>query len=395
MSPLAGLRRSLPVIVTFCVAALAPTGLAAVASPGSVRFVKGAGSSFDAYTTAPSRTQRAFMRAHYWRVRAYSPYFDSRLSWEPNAWAYQDAYAIYPSAPEADRHPDWILRDGMGRKLWIQYACSTGSCTQYAADIGNPAFRAWWIAKARAKLAAGYKGIFIDDVNMAERVSIGDGASATPIDPRTGAPMGEAAWQHYMAAFMVQVRAALPGVEIVHNVLWPMGDRSQALRAELRAADYIELERGFDDTGIVGGSGRFGFDTLLSFIDDRHAAGQGVILDGMATTPSARLYGLATYFLVSSGRDSLANDAAGAPNDWWPGYDVKLGRPLGGRYSSGGVWRRDFARGIVLVNGPDEPTRTVRVGPGYRDLAGTPRGSVTLPPSSGAVLVKIRRSRRA
>jgi hypothetical protein len=29
------------------------------------------------------------MRAHYDRVRANSPYFDSRLSWSPAAWVYR------------------------------------------------------------------------------------------------------------------------------------------------------------------------------------------------------------------------------------------------------------------------------------------------------------------
>jgi hypothetical protein len=364
--------------VGLSVLAFAAPAAAAPSSAGNVRFAKAAGAAFN----SPSRAQRAFMRAHYWRVRAFSPYFDSRLSWEPNAWVYQDAYAIYPSTALASEHPDWILHDVWGRPLWIDYRCSNGACTQYAADIGNPAFRAWWIASAKAKLRAGYKGIFIDDVNMAERVSDGAGVETMPTDPRTGLPVTEADWQRYMAEFMVQVRAALPHDEIVHNALWPMGDASPALRAELAAADYIELERGFNDTGIVGGSGRFGFDTLLRFIDRRHRAGQGVVLDGLARTPSARLYGLATYFLVSSGRDALANEAAGAPNDWWHGYDVKLGRPLGRRYERGGVWRRDFARGTVLVNEPGSPTATVRVG----------RRSVTLRPSSGAVLVRHRRT---
>jgi hypothetical protein len=379
--------RSLCLIFALSLVALAPQ---AMGSAGSVRFAKDARTGFG----APNRAQRSFMRSHYWRVRAYSPYFDSRLAWEPNAWAYQDAYAIYPSGPVAAEHPDWILRDAWGRQLWIDYRCSNGSCTQYAADIGNPAFRDWWIAAAKAKLAAGYKGIFIDDVNMAERVSDGYGVDTMPVDPRTGLPMSEADWQRYMADFMVQVRAALPGVEIVHNALWPVGDQSPALRAELGAANYIELERGFNDAGIVGGSGRFGFDTLLRFIDDRHAAGQGVILDGPAVTPSARLYGLAAYFLVSSGRDALANEAAGAPSDWWSGYDVKLGRPLGGRYARGGVWRRDFSRGSVLLNEPGSTTHTVRLGSGYRDLSGRACRSVRLPASSGAVLVRSRHSRR-
>jgi hypothetical protein len=367
-------------------AAPAEAGASLPAVAGTVRVVKAVDSS-DARLRDPTQADRLFVRSHYWRLRAYSPYFDSRLAWAPNAWVYQDAYAIYPGAPEVTEHPDWILHDRAGNKLWIQFDCSNGSCTQYAADIGNPAFRAWWIASAKAKLAAGYKGLFVDDVNMAERVSNGDGDYTPPVDPRTGRELDEAEWQHLMAAFMSEVRAALPDVEIVHNVIWTVGDGSPDLRRQLDSADYVELERGFNDPGLVGGSGKFGFDTLLAFIDRRHDAGEGVILDGRATTPAARLYGLATYLLVSSGRDALGVDT-GDPGTWWSGYDVRLGAPRGGRYLSGGLWRRDFARGTVLVNEPGSPPRRVEVGSGFRDLGGTRRTTVTLAGGSGDVLLR-------
>jgi hypothetical protein len=362
-------------------------GAAGGGPAGSVRFVKTSDASFDVYTRSPTAAQRAFMRAHYWRIRANAPYFDSRLSWAPGTWVYQDAYAIYPSSAEAAQHPEWILQDASGNKLWIQFGCRNGRCTQYAADIGNPEFRAWWIRTAKARIAAGYKGVFIDDVNMAERVSNGDGVFTAPIDPRSKSPIDEAEWQREMAAFMVEIRAALPKVEIVHNALWPMGDGSADLRRQLGAADYIELERGFNDPGIVGGSGRFGFHTLLDFITRRHGAGQGVILAGRPKSDAARVYGLAGYLLVTSGRDGLVDDAAGTPDSWWRGYDVRLGAALTGRYRWRDVWRRDFTHGIVLVNEPGAPARRVAVRRGLRDLSGAPRRTVTLGPASGVVLL--------
>ncbi len=375
--------RVLLVVLIVC-AVCAP---AALADEGAVRLARGAESSFDAFTRSPSAAEQSFMREHYWRMRVYSPYFDSRLSWFRDGWVYQDAYAIYPSSPLVTSHPDWILRDPAGNRLWIQFACSGGSCTQYAADIGNPQFRAWWIASAKAKLAAGYRGLFIDDVNMAQRVSNGNGVYTQPLDPRTGDRMDETAWQRYMADFMQEVRAALPGVEIVHNTIWTVGDATPDLRRQLDAADYIELERGFNDAGIVGGASKFGWQTLAGFIDRRHADGGAVILDGYADSAAGRLYGLANYFLLSSGRDALANDAATRPDAFWNGYGVGLGAALGPRYRAGGVWRRDFAGGVVLVNEPGAPARTVEVGPGLRDVDGVERSSVTLGAASGAVLL--------
>jgi putative glycosyl hydrolase-like family 15 (GHL15) protein len=166
--------------------ALSP--VASAADAGSVRFAKAADSAFDVFTKSPTAAQQTFMRDHYWRMRTYAPYFDSRLSWFPGAWVYKNAYAIYPSKDAAliSAHPEWILKDAGGSRLYIQFGCANGTCPQYAADIGNPAFRAHWIATARTVMAAGYKGLFIDDVNMYRRVSNGNGVATAPRDPRTG-----------------------------------------------------------------------------------------------------------------------------------------------------------------------------------------------------------------
>jgi hypothetical protein len=113
-----------------------------------------------------------------------------------------------------------------------------------------------------------------------------------------------------------------------------------------------------------------------------------VILDGNADADAGRTYGLANYFLLNSGSDAMANDAASRPDAFWSGFDVDLGAAVGKRYSAGGVWRRDFVRGVALVNEPGAPQRTIVVGAGYRDLDGTPRSAVTLGPAAGAVLLR-------
>jgi hypothetical protein len=64
----------------------------------------------------------------------------------------------------------------------------------WAADIGNAGFRAHWIAEAVAVLAHGYRGLYLDYVNMTlEEITDGNGNVTTPIDPRTGQPMTLAA----------------------------------------------------------------------------------------------------------------------------------------------------------------------------------------------------------
>lgn len=368
--------------------------LAAIAAPaaatpaaGKVRFVQAAESDFDVYTKNPTPAQQAWMGARYWRMRAYAPYFDSRLSWFRNAWFYKNLYAIYTHDDLADEHPDWILKDGQGRRLYIPFGCSGGACPQYAADVGNPAFRAHWIEQARERLAAGYRGIFIDDVNMELRVGDGSGRAVAPIDPRTGSPMSLSTWRRYVAEFTEAIRAAFPDAEIVHNAIWFSGYTDPYVQRELRAADLVELERGVNDGGITGGGGRFGYESFIERIDWLHSQGKGVILDGRPGSDIEREYSLATYFLTATALDGIGDSIGGRPDSWWPGYGVDLGAPSGPRYSWQGLLRRDFAAGTVLVNQPGEPTRTVAVGNGLRNVRGTPRASVTLQGAQGAVLL--------
>ena len=235
----------------------------------------------------------------------------------------------------------------------------------------------------------GYKGLFVDDVNMSLRISDGAGNLKWPVDPRTGTTMTAENWRRYLAEFMEQLQRELPGAEIVHNSLWFDGDSDPYVRRQLDAADLIEIERGINDSGLRGGEGFWSVKTLFKFIDRLHARGKGVVLDASAPTHAERLYGLAGYFLISDGRDAMGNYQAGTPEDWWAGYDTDLGEALGARYDlANGVIRRDFTRGTVLLNVPDTPTQTVSLGSGYRDLDGVERSTVTLAPGTGAVLLR-------
>ncbi|HJQ84997.1 MAG TPA: putative glycoside hydrolase [Candidatus Binatia bacterium] len=384
------MRRSLSV-AALALGLAAPASLRAadptVTSPGNVRFTKFADSSFDSYTQNPSQATKDWMRAHYWRLVTYTPYFDSRLSWWPDAWVYKDLYAIYVDSSLASAHPEWILRDASGAKLYIPWGCSGGTCPQYAADIGNPDFRAYWLQEAATALTKGYRGLWVDDVNMLiERVSNGSGQPVVPRDPRTNAPMTQADWRRYMAEFTEAIRARFPGKEIAHNALWFVGFSDPSVQRQLLSADFLSLERGVNDSGIVRGTGPYGFETLLALVEWMHQHGRAVFFQPSATTDQGREYGLAAYFLVNPSTDTIGNSAGGTPGDWWAGYDVSLGAATGSRYVWNGVFRRDFERGIVLVNQPGSTQVTLQLGASYLDVLGRERTSVTLAGAQGAVL---------
>jgi len=356
---------------------------------GAVHYLGGADPSFARYTNNRDRSYGAFLRRHMWRMVVYSPYFDNKTRWFPNAWVYDDAYAIYRGSPLPKQHPEWILRDASGSPLYIPFACSNGTCPQYAADISNRAFRRHWIAGARAELLHGYRGLFVDDVNMEFRVGDGQGHQVAPLEPATHQPMTDEAWRGYMAQFMEQIRAAFPHTEIVHNAIWfagsPAGKAERDIQREIRAADYINLERGVNDPGLTGGSGPFSLTSFLAYIDAVHALGKGVVLDGNVTDGRGIEYALASYFLISAGND-LVSTGGMTPTHWWTGFDANLGDAIGARKQWQGLLRRDFTSGIALVNEPGSLPHTVNLPTAMRDLNGRIVKSLTIPPAGGVVL---------
>jgi hypothetical protein len=360
---------------------------------GRVRFVKEAKADFDVFTDSPSPAQAAWMRERFWRQKTYAPYFDARTSWYPNAWTYKDLYAIYADGHDdrVAKHPSWILRDGSGKKLFIPYGCSGGSCPQYAGDIGNPAFRAEWIEVAKQTLAHGYRGLFVDDMNMELRVGNGQGEEVAPIDPRTGRPMALADWRRYTADFAEEITAAVkgmnPGLEVAHNPIWFSGHSDPSVQRELLAADYVNLERGVVDEGLQDGNGQYALSTLLQHIDWLHARGKGVILDSYADSRDAAEYNLAAYFLIATERDGFRTDYRATPKDWWAAYNADLGDPKGERYRWNGLLRRDFANGFVVVNPPGRSGRTLAAASTAKAPDGDPRSAISLPSAGGRVVL--------
>ena len=368
--------------------------LAAPGDPeGLVKFFVIADSGMDKWTSDPDPDTQQWMRENYSRMLTYTPYFDSRLSWYPNAWFYKDAYAIYTDSSVLDTHAEWVLRDANGTMLYIPYGCSGGTCPQYAADFGSPAFRTWWIDKAESSYVNGYKGIYLDDVNFEWRVGDGSGNIVKPIDPRTNREMTLADWRRYFAEFLEEVRVAFPRAEIAHNMIWfaePTDDPS-ILRG-IAAADYLILERGITDSGIRGGSGTYGFETFLALIDRAHAVGTNVVmLDDDDDSVVDRDYELAFYFLINNGGDLVAADgdrSRMSPDNFWSGYHTDIGYAKGDRYKWNGLFRRDFDCGMVLVNQPDSSTISVNLGDNYTDLSGKSVAQVTLASATGQVLTQ-------
>lgn len=346
---------------------------------------------FDRHVTNTSPAQQAWLNKKFWRAEVFNPFFDGMTSWYTKGWVYKDLYAIGNGSPQASQNPDWILKSQTGEKLYIPWGCGNNWCPQYAADITNPAYRASWIANLKAAIAKGYKGAWIDDVNLERRVSNAAGTDVAPYSATLGRTMTADDWRKAMADFTEQIRRELPSTEILHNSIWYAGqgagrDANPDVQRQIASADYINIERGFNDGGLTGGNGEWGVRALHGFVDRVHAMGKGVIVDAFDNTSAGMEYSLANYLLVNAGKDGVGEISQG-PDSWWKGWDTDLGTATSGRYDWQGTIRRDFTGGIVLVNEPGAPTRTVTLPQPMTTIDGATVTTVTVGAGRGAVLL--------
>jgi hypothetical protein len=358
-------------------------------NPGCVHFLMRTGSSFDnQYTANPTIANKSFFQNHFWRMQESWGYFDTDLGWYPNAIAYVDSSARHTDDPLISQHPDWVLHDRNGNKLYIPFACGGGRCSQYAMDIGNQSYRNYWINYAQGILNIGYKGLWIDDVNLQVMTSDGYGNHVDPVDTRTGGTMTVTNWERYFADFMTQVRQAMPSAQLEHNSIWYAGSGDPGtdpyVQQEMRAANLINRERGVSDGGLTGGNGYWSLRSLLRFADQVHGAGASFDIQEFGFTGD---YAPACYFLISEGSDALGNDQI-TPSNWPANYDVQLGAAQGTRYGWNGLIRRDFANGSVFVDSPGDPSVSADVGSGFKDVNGNNVSVLNLKAKQGAILLK-------
>jgi len=224
-------------------------------------------------------------------------------------------------------------------------------------------------------------------VNMFIDTSNASGTIVPPVDFTTGQVMTPTTWEQHMAGFTVAMRQAFPTAQIIHNLQWFAGTlpagTDPLVQQEILAADYINLERGINDPNLVTGTGSYGMNAKLNFVDVVHSLNRKVIIEEWTFDGDL---GRAGYFLISTGMDGFGNTEV-TPTDWYPGYDVVLGTPLGIRYDWYGLLRRDFSGGISLLNPFNGPTITLPLPSTYTNTSGTQVTSVTLTGGTGAVLV--------
>ena len=380
-------------ILTAAVLYASSIGSAQNGHEGHVNYLAYALSFMDPWTSTYSASMQQWFQGHFSSMVGFSPYADSRTWWWPQTSVYHDLYGITPGSWAATTHPEWILKDQWGNWLYIPWNCS-GTCPLFAGDVANPAFRSYVLGDMWNTVNNGnYAGLFVDDSNMEFRVGDGWGNQIPPIDTNTGQVMSWTAWRSYIATFEQQIRSTFPNKMLMENAIWfstggtGVLGQDPYIQAQLRTANVINLERGIaSDGGLTGGTGFWSVYNFFNFVDIIHATGAGVNFEEYQLSPAGQEYGLASWLLISNGKDSLG-DGTATPSNWFSGYSLDLGSALGPRTYSNGIYQRNFTGGMVVLAEPGLPGQTIWLPQWFQRIDGSWVNSVYLQGSQGAVLI--------
>jgi hypothetical protein len=258
-------------------------------------------------------------------------------------------------------------------------------------NVSVPGFQQYWEQSLEDQVTAGeYDGIFFDSASPA--LLQGEcGGSGTGQDPRLAGTnvkstafteLGNVTWIAAWQAWIQKLNddLAAKGIPLIPN--------TSAFTTTWDNTNY-GLTAGIFDEGFAGTSFAMAdWTASTNELLKLAAADKIMILQNYLSAASdvqTRMYYLGNYLLVK-GRHTYLEYFAAGPLEWYPEWTIDLGPPVAGPVADvssllqGGVYRRDFAKGSVLVN-PSGSAVTVSLGGTFQHVVPSGGGAVA---ASGA-----------
>ncbi|MBO9532245.1 MAG: hypothetical protein J7513_04630 [Solirubrobacteraceae bacterium] len=396
-------------------------------TPGQLRYF-GRTDGDDAWKTwfKPADTppaNRTWMQSKTYRTHIFQG-DGSPTTWYRGGMMYAQLYTI--DLADAQCHPDWAMYDTNGGYLYAQDGETPHKLI--AGNIFNPAYRAFQVNRIKSWLTASgtnFRGLWLDNVNLevgdsgltkqiqwndhlrqdangtwvggwdwnAARVGALSGAApgSTPpyvapfVAPGTGTTLANGCttkngttkptdtdWSNAVAGMVEQLRAAIPGKELLVNTPWfqtqrnvenynfitdvngrPVGGLpTTAGRRVVDSSDFVNFESSFwvnaqfsgqAPPGTVGSSllvgpsaNHWSLDTIFRWIDGVHDRGKGIVAESkvegqysdVSDTPAVfaqdgpvaqriREFNLAGHLITQAPRDAVGEYDRTSLN--WPG----------------------------------------------------------------------------
>jgi hypothetical protein len=263
----------------------------------------------------------------------------------------------------------WLLKDAAGN-----YVHPYGNSNRYLGDVGNSAYQQAFITNVRNKLATtpGLDGIFLDnvvaDVSPTWMTSCGCFPAKYP---------SLAAWQTAQVGFVAALGSALKssGFYVLPNAQgWTKGSSNTDNGVDtqnwwIKLAPYVSglmneywMQNANNVTQLMSdGSGGFmtswaGWQKLVS-IAQSHGVDFFGSTQGSSTFTQGMRFGKASFLLDWDGGGGAftysVSPAFVGPDPYNAAWASDLGAPQGAKFAvlpSANVWRRNYTRGVVVVN---------------------------------------------
>jgi hypothetical protein len=306
--------------------------------------------------------------------------------WTPDLKAINaNHWWLYEKGSSGTRVPSWWGNGYYEVNTTIMYPRNSGE--QWYVD-----WRADWQVTNIADVAPAADGFFIDNVFWAPRVN-GDWQQDGASDSDANATVRQWYRQGYVH-FIDDLKNKMPGKYQTGNIAdW--GTPSAVL------TEYNQVMQGGLMEGMIGQSWSNetrGFAVMMTAYKKMMApiAKPQLVLfeqDGAAGDYQGMRYGLASCLLGNAYFDYNVNSASDSVG-WYDEFNADLGAATSAPFPAAayqkGVYRRDFAKGIALVNPKGNGTQTITLETNYRKLSGKQDPSVNNGASVRTVTLKDR-----
>ena len=249
--------------------------------------------------------------------------------------------------PTVTKHEDWFWHNPSGQRV------TSNQDGKLLMNVSRPGFQQYWQDSIADQVRANdYDGVFLDSASPA----LLQWEARAPADPRlagTGVrgnifpELGNRNWITAWEDWIKKLDASLTarGIPLIPNV--------GALATTWDNTDYSLsagiVSEGFCNPGLTTGDWIEAMNQTLRLVNNDRI----VILLGYVeseTDVANRRYSLGNYLLVKASRTFLGSNL-----NWYPEWDLDLGAARQTATTVQellwkGVYRRDFANGVVLVN---------------------------------------------
>lgn len=253
----------------------------------------------------------------------------------------------------SSQHPDWFLLDTYGNRI----VHNTPAGKYYCMDPGNSGWRSFFLSRAKqAQETLGWDGLFLDvvEVSLTELRGWGQLPKKYPDNASYANAVHGMLLYLYSSYFQAQGRPLIPNLGGYSDVnLWwndvydSNGAMVEAFAAGWGSSGYRSTTKWLEQ---------------LSLAEKAQSLGKRLILvsQGSQSDYTRQQFCYGSYLLIANGNAAFRYSSGSSYNKVWlyPNYNLPLGKPVGARFQSGGLWIRNFETGRVSVD-PVAHTATI------------------------------------